>query len=60
MQTVADKKIETQIKQTDVGVRSLEKVDDDGNFRFKAENKRLQMEREILKKAAAFFAKENT
>ena len=24
------------------------------------ENKRLQMEREILKKAAAFFAKENT
>jgi len=24
------------------------------------DNKRLQMEREILKKAAAFFAKENT
>jgi transposase len=24
------------------------------------ENKRLQLEREILKKAAAFFAKENT
>ena len=28
--------------------------------RLRAENKRLQMEREILKKAAAFFAKENT
>src|ERR1043165_2739139 len=26
----------------------------------RAENKRLQMEREILKKAAAFFAKEST
>ena len=28
--------------------------------RLRRENKRLQMEREILKKAAAFFAKENT
>ena len=28
--------------------------------RLRAENKRLQMEREILKKAAAFFAKEST
>ena len=28
--------------------------------RLRKENKRLQMEREILKKAAAFFAKENT
>jgi transposase-like protein len=28
--------------------------------RLRAENKRLQLEREILKKAAAFFAKENT
>jgi transposase-like protein len=27
--------------------------------RLRRENKRLQMEREILKKAAAFFAKEN-
>ena len=29
-------------------------------LRLRAENKRLQMEREILKKAAAFFAKEST
>ena len=28
--------------------------------RLRRENKRLQMEHEILKKAAAFFAKENT
>jgi transposase len=28
--------------------------------RLRRENKRLQMERDILKKAAAFFAKENT
>ena len=28
--------------------------------RLRRENRRLQMEREILKKAAAFFAKENT
>ena len=28
--------------------------------RLRRENKRLQMEREILKKAAAFFAKENS
>jgi transposase len=28
--------------------------------RLRRENKRLTMEREILKKAAAFFAKENT
>jgi transposase len=28
--------------------------------RLRRENKRLQMEREILKKATAFFAKENT
>lgn len=28
--------------------------------RLRRENKRLEMEREILKKAAAFFAKENT
>src|ERR1700690_4365408 len=28
--------------------------------RLRRENKRLQMEREILKKAAAFFAKDNT
>ena len=28
--------------------------------RLRRENKRLHMEREILKKAAAFFAKENT
>jgi len=29
-------------------------------MRLRRENKRLQMEREILKKAAAFFAKEST
>jgi transposase len=29
------------------------------NHRLRKENKRLQMEREILKKAAAFFAKES-
>ncbi len=29
-------------------------------MRLRRENKQLQMEREILKKAAAFFAKENT
>jgi transposase-like protein len=29
-------------------------------MQLRRENKRLQMEREILKKAAAFFAKENT
>ena len=29
------------------------------NRRLRAENKRLQMERDILKKATAFFAKEN-
>jgi len=28
--------------------------------RLRKENKRLRMEREILKKAAAFFAKENS
>lgn len=28
--------------------------------RLRSENKRLQMEREVLKKAAAFFAKEST
>ncbi|MBE7481547.1 MAG: hypothetical protein HS104_16400 [Polyangiaceae bacterium] len=28
--------------------------------RLRRENKRLQMEREILKKATAFFAKENS
>jgi transposase len=28
--------------------------------RLKKENKRLEMEREILKKAAAFFAKESS
>ena len=30
------------------------------NLRLKKENKRLEMEREILKKAAAFFAKESS
>ena len=32
----------------------------EGNRRLRAENKRLQAERDILKKAAAFFAREAT
>jgi transposase len=32
---------------------------EDENRRLRAENQRLQMERDILKKAAAFFAKES-
>jgi transposase len=39
----------TTVKEMQARLRALEK-----------ENRRLQMEREILKKAAAFFAKEST
>ena len=35
------------------------KVDQEELRRLRSENKRLKMEREILKKAAAFFAKES-
>ena len=36
----------------------LEMLIEDENRRLRAENKRLQMERDILKKATAFFAAE--
>jgi transposase len=39
---------------------ALTSAERDELTRLRRENKRLQMEREILKKAAAFFAKENT
>ena len=38
---------------------ALTKAEREELVRLRRENKRLQMEREILKKAAAFFAKEN-
>lgn len=38
---------------------ALTKVEREELVRLRRDNKRLQMEREILKKAAAFFAKEN-
>ena len=39
---------------------ALTSAERDELVRLRRENKRLTMEREILKKAAAFFAKENT
>jgi transposase-like protein len=39
---------------------ALTSAERDELTRLRRENKRLQMEREILKKAAAFFAKETT
>jgi transposase-like protein len=39
---------------------ALTTVEREELHRLRRENKRLQMEREILKKAAAFFAKENS
>ena len=48
---------------TEVGARPPGALTSDERaelVRLRAENKRLQMEREILKKAAAFFAKEST
>jgi transposase-like protein len=39
---------------------ALTTAERDELIRLRRENKRLQMEREILKKAAAFFAKETT
>lgn len=46
-QSFAGQKIETTLKQTDVTVRSLEKMEDDGSFRLKSENKRLQMKMKV-------------
>ena len=50
-----------QQAEVDVGRRpGLTTAEREELTRLRRENKRLQMEREILKKAAAFFAKENT
>ncbi len=53
------------IKQIDIDegngpIESLTTNERDELTRLRRENRQLQMEREILKKAAAFFAKENT
>ena len=37
---------------------TLKETVDDGNIRLRAENKTLKQERDILKKAAAYFARE--
>lgn len=43
VQTVMDRKLTTTIDQTDVSLRTLEKIDDDGNVRVRSENKRLKV-----------------
>ena len=53
------------IKQIDIDeghgpTEALTTGERDELTRLRRDNRRLQMEREILKKAAAFFAKENT
>ena len=53
------------IKQIDIDegngpTEALTTSERDELTRLRRDNRRLQMEREILKKAAAFFAKENT
>lgn len=52
---IARARVETA-SQTDGTLTSAEREE---LQKLRRENKRLQMEREILKKAAAFFAKEN-
>ena len=45
----------------DAGTREgLNSVERDGLQRLRSENRQLKMERDILRKAAAFFAKEST
>lgn len=53
---------EAEEKQTEPASESSSPLEDDERKeleRLRRENKRLRMEREILKKATAFFAKEN-
>ena len=51
------KRLETDGEEAFVGKGHLKAVDEEVR-RLRAENKRLRMERDILKKATAFFAKE--
>ena len=52
---------EFQQDQNDIGESGATKRELEAEVRrLKKENKRLEMEREILKKAAAFFAKESS
>jgi transposase len=50
---------ERKDKATAVGQASLSETERDELMRLRKENARLSTEREILKKAAAFFAKES-
>ena len=52
------KNLDTQGDQAFPGKGNLPALEEE-NRRLRAENKRLQMERDILKKATAFFAKES-
>lgn len=51
---------QADIDESKVPVAALTTMERDELQRLRRENKRLQVEREILKKAAAFFAKEST
>ena len=51
---------QAEVEQGQGPVGALTSTERDELVRLRRENKRLTMEREILKKAAAFFAKENT
>ncbi len=46
-QTIGETKNENVIKSVDVSVRTLEKVDDKGNFQLRSENKRLSLNMKI-------------